>query len=55
MRLLKEYDLDVQSQTFEAECELVAHYRLRHKEKLFARLKLISAMQVKVNYTFHSL
>ena len=55
MRLVKEYDLEVQSQKFEAACELVAHYKLRDKEKFVARLKLISAMQVKVNYAFESL
>lgn len=55
MRVVKEYDLEVQSQKFEAECELIAHYKLRDKEKFFARLDLIRAMQVKVDYSFQPL
>lgn len=55
MRLVKDYDLEVQSQKFEAGCELIAHYRLRDKEKFLERLKLLVAMKVDVNYTFETL
>ena len=55
MRFVKEYDLEVLSQKFEVECELIAHYKLRDKEKFFARLDLIRAMQVKVDYSFQPL
>jgi uncharacterized YigZ family protein len=50
MRLVKEFDLHIIAQKFEAECELVGHYRLRDKEKLFERMELLIARGVKVRY-----
>ena len=38
MRLIKEFDLQIQSQNFEAECKIIADYKLKDKEKLLARM-----------------
>ena len=49
MRIVKDYDLQITAQKFEAECVLVAAYRLRHREKLFERLALMQATGVKLH------
>ena len=51
MRLVKEFDLVIQSQAFQAECKLVAEYKLRDKEKIFEKLTLMIAMGVRVEVT----
>lgn len=48
MRLVKEYDLNIQDQKFEEECMLVADYRLRDQEKLLERLTFLQATGVKL-------
>lgn len=49
MRLIKEFDLAIQSQTFEAGCTLTADVKLRDREKLFKTLELMKAMGVKIS------
>lgn len=44
MRLVKEFDLHLVSQRFDAGCEMVAGYSLRNKEKLMEKLSLLKAM-----------
>ncbi|MGC1244254.1 MAG: YigZ family protein [Chryseosolibacter sp.] len=51
MRLIKEFDLAILSQTFEADCSLTADYKLRDREKLFGRLDLMLAMGVNLQYS----
>ena len=51
MRLVREFDLVIQSRKFETSCELVVQYKLRDKEKLFERLTLLKAMGAKVDGT----
>lgn len=53
MRLIKEFDMEVISQTFEAMCVLVAGYKLRDRERLFERLGLMRAMGKKVEFSDH--
>ncbi|HEU5145117.1 MAG TPA: YigZ family protein [Chryseosolibacter sp.] len=48
MRLVKDYDLHITGQKFEAECELVADYKIKHREKLLERLSLMQATGVKL-------
>lgn len=50
MRLVKEFDLDIQSRNFEADCKIIADYKLRDKEKCFERMELLQAMGVKIYY-----
>ena len=50
MRLVKEFDLNIKSQKFGADCELIADYRLADGEKLFEKLGLMIARGVKLNY-----
>jgi uncharacterized YigZ family protein len=49
-RLIKEFDLGIRSQNFEADCCLIADYKMRDHEKLFERMKWMKAMGVKVSY-----
>lgn len=49
MRLVKEYELHITAQKFEATCELVAAYKLRHREKLLERLALMQATGVRLS------
>jgi len=48
MRLIKEFDLVIQSQNFETDCRLIAEYKLRDKEKLSEKMALMVAMGVKL-------
>lgn len=50
MRLVKEFDLKIQSQTFEAECSLVATFTLRQREKLLDKLSLMAVKGIRVRY-----
>ena len=50
MRLVKDFDLIIISQTFEAMCVLNAGYKLRDRERLLERLGLMKAMGEKVGY-----
>lgn len=50
MRMVKEFDLSIQSQTFETECELVAEYNAQWKDALEKRLALMKAVGVKIHY-----
>lgn len=50
MRLVKEFDLVIQSQNFEEDCKLIADYKLKDKEKFFERMALLQAMGVKIYY-----
>lgn len=51
MRLIKEFDVEVISQNFEAMCALVAGYKLRDRDRLFERLGLMKAMGEKVVFS----
>lgn len=44
MRVIKEFDLEVLSQKFEADCELIARYGIRNKKRLIERLELMNAV-----------
>jgi putative IMPACT (imprinted ancient) family translation regulator len=50
MRLVREYDLQIRSQTFGSACEMTADYRLRDESRLVERLDLLKAMAVKLTY-----
>ncbi len=50
MRLVKEFDLGIQSQDFQSDCTLIGEFRLRDKEKLFEKLELMKAMGLKLLY-----
>jgi uncharacterized YigZ family protein len=50
MRLIKEFDLVIESQNFEANCSLVVDFKLRDREKLFERLELMKVMGVKLQF-----
>ena len=50
MRLIKEFNLVIESQDFEAGCSLVADFKLRDRAKLFERLELMKAMGVKLQF-----
>jgi uncharacterized YigZ family protein len=50
MRLVKEFDLIIISQNFEAMCSLTAGYKIRDREKLLERLALMKAMGEKIGY-----
>jgi uncharacterized YigZ family protein len=50
MRLVKDFDLAIQSQTFQDDCTITADFRLRDREKLLEKLKLMKAMGVKIRF-----
>ncbi|HEX8040079.1 MAG TPA: YigZ family protein [Chryseosolibacter sp.] len=50
MRLVKEFDLVVESQDFQSDCSLTAAYRVADKEKFFEKLERMRATGVKVRY-----
>lgn len=50
MRLIRDFDLRPESQKFEGDCELMAEYKMRDKERLLERLALIKAMGGKIRY-----
>ena len=50
MRMVKEYDLRIQAQTFEEECVLDAEFERRDEEKLFGKLDLLKALGSKIEY-----
>ena len=55
MRLVKEFDLEISSQKFEAQCELLATCKLSVKEKLLERMKLMIATGLKTRYEWYGL
>lgn len=50
MRLVKAFDLIVQSQHFDAQGKLTAQYKLRDKEQLSERMALLKGVGLKVDY-----
>lgn len=50
MRLVKEYDLEIRSQTFENECALTADFRLRDEMRLYEKLKLMQATGTRLRH-----
>ena len=50
MRLVKEFDLAIDRQRFEANCQLTARFKLRDRGQLFEKLGLLEAMGIKVQY-----
>ncbi len=50
MRLVKDFDLRILEQTFDAECSLTADVGLRNKNGLVERLKLLRALGAKVRW-----
>jgi uncharacterized YigZ family protein len=50
MRLVKEFDLDIQSQNFQDDCSLTAEYKLKDRERFIEKLELMKAMGVKVRF-----
>ncbi|MDQ2655934.1 MAG: YigZ family protein [Bacteroidota bacterium] len=48
MRLVKEYNMEIKSQSFESECALIAHFRLRDEARLSEKLNLLQATGVKL-------
>lgn len=50
MRVVREFDLDIQAQDFKSECMLKAEYKLKDKKTFLERLALMKAMGVKIKY-----
>lgn len=50
MRIVKDFDLQIQAQSFEQECVMEAEFKLRDREKLFEKLDLLHAMGSKIEY-----
>ncbi len=50
MRLIKDFDLRVREQKFEAECSLTADYKARDKTRLIEKLELLKATDVKLRW-----
>jgi uncharacterized YigZ family protein len=50
MRVVKEFDLQIQARKFEDECLLEADFKLKDQEKLLRKLDLLKGTGVKVNY-----
>lgn len=48
MRLIKDFDLAIQSQSFEEDCRMTAVFKLRDKETLMEKLTLMKAMGVQL-------
>ncbi len=51
MRLVKEYALEIKSQSFESECALIANFRLRDEARLYEKLNLMQATGVRLRHT----
>lgn len=50
MRLVKEYDLEIKSQTFDAGCAMIAEFKVRDERRLFEKLNLMQATGTNVQY-----
>jgi uncharacterized YigZ family protein len=52
MKLVKEFELRINDQTFETQCRMKGDVPLREKEKLVARVELMMALNVPLNIKF---